>query len=199
MVDSARRFLLVHGQKNYKLIDCPPLPLPVQRPHPADHLRRCRQASHPDLAARFGNEFQAGLLDAKMTARHFGLARAACERHGRNPGTLVHSAATTVCCGATLAEAHRRAEIAKIDLDELSEIGIAATPAGLTEHLLAYREVGARPVLSSTARPEGPRADRADRGRGDAAPGLARPASSRPNSAARSSSLGLHEPARRCF
>lgn len=129
--------------KNYKLIDCPPLPQPVQRPHPPIICGGEGKRRTPDLAARFADEFQAALLDAKMTARHFALVREACERHGRDPGTLVYSAATTVCCGATLAEAHRRAELAKIDLDELSEIGIAATPAGLTEHLLAYREIGA--------------------------------------------------------
>jgi len=129
--------------EHYQLVDCPPLPRPFQNPHPplicgGGGLRRT-----PDFAARFADEFNIGLVDAATTKAGFDRVRAACERHGRDPGSIVYSAATTVCCGATTAEAHRRAEKARISLDELSEIGIAGTPAELTELLLTYKAVGA--------------------------------------------------------
>lgn len=133
-----------HHGKEYQLVDCPPLPAPTQRPHPPIICGGAGRRRLPDLAARFADEFNIGLVDAETTARHFDLVRRACEKRGRDPETLVYSAATTVCCGATTAEAHRRAETAKIDLAELSEIGIAATPAELTEHLLTYKAVGAQ-------------------------------------------------------
>jgi alkanesulfonate monooxygenase len=128
---------------HYQLVDCPPLPRPYQDPHPRIICGGGGRRRTPDFAARFADEFNIGLVDAAATLAAFDRVRAACESHGRDPDSIVYSAATTVCCGATMAEARQRAENGHHTVEELADIGIVGTPDELTELLLTYKEVGA--------------------------------------------------------
>jgi alkanesulfonate monooxygenase SsuD/methylene tetrahydromethanopterin reductase-like flavin-dependent oxidoreductase (luciferase family) len=69
--------------------------------------------------------------------------RAACEKGGRDPSTLVLSAAQVVCCGVDEAEVARRAKAIGREPSELRTNGAAGTPDEVIERLRAFGDIGA--------------------------------------------------------
>jgi len=127
----------------YPLTDSPALPKPVQRPHPPIVVGGHGPRRTPRLAARFADEFNVAFVGPEETGAAFGRTRDACVAAGRDPASLVYSAAHTVCCGRTDAEVARRAAAAGIDVAELGTGGLAGTPAQVVAKLGVFGALGA--------------------------------------------------------
>ena len=105
--------------RHYQLADSPALPKPVQQPGPPIVIGGSGKRRTPALAARFAAEYNANFTVPDDGAAQFARVRAACEEIGRDPATLVLSAAHTVCCGRDEAEFARRAAAIGRDPAEL--------------------------------------------------------------------------------
>jgi alkanesulfonate monooxygenase SsuD/methylene tetrahydromethanopterin reductase-like flavin-dependent oxidoreductase (luciferase family) len=97
----------------------------------------------PALAARFAAEFNLAFQPLDAFTAACDRVRAACEAIGRDPGSMVYSAAQTVCCGADEAEFLRRAAAIGRDPEEIRRVGAAGTADEVAERLRAYRDAGA--------------------------------------------------------
>ncbi|MBV9660852.1 MAG: LLM class flavin-dependent oxidoreductase [Acidimicrobiales bacterium] len=122
-------------------IDADPL-RPAQRPHPPVILGGLARSRNRELAARFADEFNVGFAPAAtMKARHDAVRRQ-CEIHGRDPSSLVYSAALVICCGENDRDIRRRAASVDRDVDELRQNGLAGTPAEVLDKLGTYADHG---------------------------------------------------------
>jgi len=128
---------------HYQLADSPALPKPVQQPHPPIIVGGGGTARTPRLAATFASEFNLAFCSVADTEAQFDRVRAACEKGGRDPSTLVLSAAQVVCCGADEAEVARRAKAIGREPSELRTNGAAGTPEQVIERLRAFGAIGA--------------------------------------------------------
>ena len=128
--------------KHYSLSDCPALPKPVQAPRPpiivGGHGRRIT----PRLAAAFADEFNVPFAPYETCRSQYSLVDEACEAIHRDPESIVRSAALVICCGRDEAEVARRASNIGRDVDELSEQGLAGTPAQVVDKILHFGELG---------------------------------------------------------
>jgi len=127
----------------YAVTDSPALPKPVQRPRPPLLVGGHGPRRTPRLAARFADEFNVAFAGPEETGAAFGRARDACAAAGRDPASLVYSAAQTVCCGRTGAEVARRAAAIGSEVAELEAGGLAGSPAQLVDKLGVYAGLGA--------------------------------------------------------
>jgi F420-dependent oxidoreductase-like protein len=120
----------------YQLAKSPALPKPVQDPLPVI-IGGGGPRRTPALAARFADEFNAPFRSVAQTAELYRRVARACEEAGRT-APLTLSAAQTIACGRTEAEARRRAEA----------IGMAPTLVGTTEQvaeqIAAFAALGAQ-------------------------------------------------------
>jgi alkanesulfonate monooxygenase len=108
---------------------------PRQQPHPPIILGGQGKARSARLAATYASEYNVGFAAAKQTHEVHDRVRAACERAGRDPGSLVYSAAQVLCCGENDREIARRAAAIGREVDELRKNGLAGTPAELLDKL----------------------------------------------------------------
>ena len=131
-----------HGD-HYQLEDCPALPKPVQRPGPPVLIGGHGPKHTPRLAATYGAEVNVPFGSEEDTATQFRRSKAVCESIGRDPGSLVCSAAQVVCCGRNEAELARRADAIGRSLDELRQNGLCGTPDEVIEKLGSFANLGA--------------------------------------------------------
>jgi F420-dependent oxidoreductase-like protein len=87
----------------------------------------------PALAARFADEFNCGLQEG--AAERLGNFRRICEETGRDLATVRLSTALPVSCGATEAEARRRADALGEAGARLLRLGVTGTPAAVLDHV----------------------------------------------------------------
>ena len=127
----------------YPLTDSPALPKPVQRPRPPIVVGGHGPRRTPRLAARFADEINVAFVGPEETGAAFGRARDASVAAGRDPASLVYSAAHTVCCGRTDAEVARRVAAAGIDVAELGSGGLVGSPAQVVDKLGVFGTLGA--------------------------------------------------------
>ncbi|MFN8157537.1 MAG: LLM class F420-dependent oxidoreductase [Candidatus Nanopelagicales bacterium] len=127
---------------HYALTGSPALPKPVQRPLPVivggGGPRRT-----PYLAARFGAEYNVPFRSLADTSEAWARGRAACDEAGRDPASLLLSAAQVLCCGRDEDEVVRRAAAIGREVDELRENGLAGTPDEVVAKARAFRDAGA--------------------------------------------------------
>jgi F420-dependent oxidoreductase-like protein len=128
---------------HYVLTDSPALPKPAQRPRPPVLVGGHGPRRTPQLAARFADEYNVAFVSQDETGAAFGRVQAACAAAGRDPATLVYSAAQVVCCGRTAAEVARRAAAIGREPAELAENGLAGTPAQVVDKLHQFAALGA--------------------------------------------------------
>ena len=130
--------------RHYAVESSPGLPKPVQRPHPPIILGGHGPRRTPDLTARFADEFNAPPFS---TVEQLGAmrdrVRAACDRVGRDPGTLKFSAAVAVCCGRDDGELERRAERIGMSAGDARERVAGGRPEEVAEKLAAWQKAGA--------------------------------------------------------
>jgi alkanesulfonate monooxygenase SsuD/methylene tetrahydromethanopterin reductase-like flavin-dependent oxidoreductase (luciferase family) len=72
--------------------------------------------------------------------------RAACTEIGRDPSTMIFSAALVVCCGSDDAEVVRRAAAIGREPDELRTNGAAGTPREVATTLRRWMDAGAQRI-----------------------------------------------------
>jgi F420-dependent oxidoreductase-like protein len=132
--------------RHYQLSDSPALPKPVQSPHPPVIVGGAGPKRTPDLAAKYADEFNLPFFPPGDAAKQYGLVREACERAGRDPGELIYSAATTICCGTTDAELERRAKKTGQSLENLRQYATAGTPNEVVDRLGQFIEAGAEVI-----------------------------------------------------
>jgi len=143
-----KRFSYAGGY--YQLNDSPALPKPVQQPHPPVIIGGAGRYRTPALAARYAAEFNLPFQAHDAFARACDRVRAACETIGRDPATMVFSAAQVLCCGRDEAEYRRRAEAIGHDPDQLRGAGVGGTPAEVAEVLRTYADAGATRMYLQT-------------------------------------------------
>jgi len=127
----------------YPLTDSPALPKPVQRPRPPILVGGQGPHRTPRLAARFADEYNTAFVSPEETGAAYGRVRDACAAAGRDPASLVYSAAQTVCCGRTGAEVARRAAAIGEQVAELEAGGLAGSPAQIVDKLGRFGALGA--------------------------------------------------------
>jgi F420-dependent oxidoreductase-like protein len=128
---------------HYRLTDSPALPKPVQQPHPPVISGGTGARRTPALAARFAAEYNVPFLALDVTAAAFDRTRRACELAGRDPSTLVFSAAQTLAVGGDEEEVRRRAAAAGGDGAALRTGGLGGTVAEVIDKIGAFGELGA--------------------------------------------------------
>lgn len=128
--------------KHYTLTDSPALPKPVQHPRPPIIIGGQGRRRTPAIAARFADEFNRAFDSLDNTSAQFDRVRAACADAGRDPGSLVYSAAQVVCCGRTEADVRRRADAIGRDVAELRAHGLAGSPGEVTDGIGRFAEIG---------------------------------------------------------
>ena len=116
---------------------------PHQRPHPPIVLGGQAGPRSARLAATYADEYNSAFVPAETMREIHDRIRKACEDAGRNPSTLVYSAAQVVCCGQDEDEIARRAKAIGREVAELRENGLAGTPAEVLDKLGRFAEHGA--------------------------------------------------------
>lgn len=129
--------------RHHQLVDSPALPKPAQAPRPPIIIGGGGAKRTPRLAATYADEYNLPFSSVADTDAAFARVRAACEAQGRDPGSIVLSAAQVVCVGTDDAEVARRAAAIGRQPEELRTNGAAGTPAEAVERLLAFAELGA--------------------------------------------------------
>lgn len=129
----------------YRLVDCPALPAPVQRPHPPVIVGGMGTRRTPQLAARFADEFNVAFRDVASVRRQFDRVRSACRERGRDD--IVLSVAQTVAVGRTDSEVRRRLAAIGSTREELAAgRGVSGTPGEVVEQLAGFVAAGASRV-----------------------------------------------------
>lgn len=132
--------------KYYSVVDSPALPKPVQLGGPPLIVGGRGKMRAPSLAAQFAVEYNVPFAPARQAARLFGRARMECERHDRDPRSLVLSVALTVCCWTNEVEMrHRLRAVGQHDAT-MRDIGLFGTPDQVVERILNYSAVGAERI-----------------------------------------------------
>jgi F420-dependent oxidoreductase-like protein len=127
---------------HYQVADSPGLPKPVQRPRPPVIIGGHGPRRTPALAAKYADEFNIAFSKPGEVAAQFGRVREACAAAGRDPGSLVYSAAHVVCCGKDEATLSRRAAAIGRDLADLRADGVAGSPAEVVDKIGAFAKAG---------------------------------------------------------
>ena len=130
----------------YQVTDSPGLPKPAQRPRPPIIIGGGGKRRTPALAAKYADEFNAAFASSSDSAAAFGRVREACTAAGRDPSSMVFSAAQTVCCGKDSAELSRRAAAIGRDVSDLREHGVTGSPAEVVDKIGRFAEAGASTV-----------------------------------------------------
>jgi F420-dependent oxidoreductase-like protein len=134
-----------HEGRWWPVSDSPALPKPAQSPPPVI-IGGFGPKRTPALVARFASEFNVPFADVDTTAGLQGGIDAACEAVGRDPSTVLRTAAQVVCCGADEPDIARRAASIGREVDELRTNGMAGTPEELVAKLERFAEAGMRRI-----------------------------------------------------
>lgn len=128
---------------HYRLVDSPALPKPVQRGGIPIIVGGTGRRRTPELAARFASEYNVPFSSESDFEAACRRVRQACQAIGRDPDSLVYSAALVVCIGEDEATFARRAAAIGREPDELRTNGIAGTPDEARARLQAWQDQGA--------------------------------------------------------
>jgi alkanesulfonate monooxygenase SsuD/methylene tetrahydromethanopterin reductase-like flavin-dependent oxidoreductase (luciferase family) len=98
----------------------------------------------------FANEFNVPFHPLENTKEQFDRVRVACEAIGRDPGTMVFSAALTVCCGEDEAALKRRAAAIGRSVEHVRQWDAGGLPAEVVDRLAQYRDAGVERIYLQT-------------------------------------------------
>jgi F420-dependent oxidoreductase-like protein len=130
----------------YTVTGSPGLPKPAQQPRPPVLVGGGGAKRTPALAAAYADEFNVPFASLDDTAAAFGRVRDACAAAGRAEGSMIYSAAQTVCCGRTPEELRRRAESIGWDLDKMRGSGLTGSPAQIADRIGEFAGIGAQRI-----------------------------------------------------
>jgi F420-dependent oxidoreductase-like protein len=128
--------------EHYTLTDSPALPKPAQDRVPVV-IGGTGPKRTPRLAATYADEYNVPFRTLDDVAASFDRVRAACDQAGRDPATLVLSAAQTLAAGATEDEVRRRAEAVGESPEDLRTGGLGGTVDEVVDKLGRLGELGA--------------------------------------------------------
>ncbi|HEV7209187.1 MAG TPA: LLM class F420-dependent oxidoreductase [Mycobacteriales bacterium] len=128
-----------YAGEHYQLVDSPALPKPAQPSLPVI-IGGAGPRRTPDLAARFGHEYNLAFRSVADTEQAFARVRAACAPAGRR---LIYSAAQVLCCGRDDSEVARRAAAIGRDPEELRANGVAGRVEECIARLREFARLGA--------------------------------------------------------
>ncbi|MEF2976945.1 LLM class F420-dependent oxidoreductase [Subtercola sp. YIM 133946] len=126
---------------HYEITDSPALPKPVQSPLPVI-VGGNGPSRTPRLAARFAHEYNQAFPEFDAIAPQFARVREACESIGRDPASLVYSAALVVATGADEAAVVRRAGAIGRDAAELRAVGLGGTASEVIDRIGWLKQQG---------------------------------------------------------
>ncbi len=129
--------------RHYRLQDSPALPRPAQAPGPPIIVGGGGAVRTPRLAASYANEFNMPFSSVADTGGQYDRVKAACEAAGRDPASMVFSAAQVVCCGRNEPEIAKRAAAIGRAADELRQNGLCGTPDEVVTKLATFAAAGA--------------------------------------------------------
>jgi F420-dependent oxidoreductase-like protein len=132
-----------HEGTHYTLTDSPALPKPVQSPRPPVIVGGWGGKRTPRLAARYADEFNVPFPPLRDFPAALEKVAAACEAAGRDPATMLFSAALTTCVGSDEAEFQRRAKATGQTPENLRESGLGGTVSEVVDKLGGFVEAGA--------------------------------------------------------
>ncbi|ROT32045.1 LLM class F420-dependent oxidoreductase [Micromonospora sp. HM5-17] len=138
-----------HQGAYYQLSDAPALPKPVQVPGPPIIVGGRGPKRTPELAARYGDEFNLPFRTVKETAEAYERVAEACERVGRAEAgrkPLVLSAGIVVAIGRNDAEVRRRLAPLHEESALPPEDPVAGSPDQLVQRIGEFAEIGATRV-----------------------------------------------------
>jgi alkanesulfonate monooxygenase len=128
--------------RHYQVKDSPALPKPVQKPGPPVIIGGGGRRRTPQLAVRYGAEFNRAFRPLEETSEQFERVRQVSREAGRDPASIVFSAAQVVCCGPDEATIARRAASIGREVAELRENGLCGTPGEVIAKLATYGAIG---------------------------------------------------------
>jgi F420-dependent oxidoreductase-like protein len=131
---------------HYSLADSPALPKPVQAGGVPIMIGGSGPKRTPSLAARYGAEFNLPFGDLATFTTQRDRVATACEAVGRDPSTIIYSAALVAAVGKDGAEFERRAGAIGRDPDEIRASGVAGTVAEAVETLERWQDAGAERI-----------------------------------------------------
>jgi F420-dependent oxidoreductase-like protein len=131
--------------EHYALTDSPALPKPAQDRVPVI-IGGTGPRRTPRLAATYATEYNVPFRTLDVVAASFDRVRAACAGAGRDPATLVLSAAQTLVVGATEDEVRRRADAVGQSAGDLRREGLGGTVDEVVDKLGRLGELGATRV-----------------------------------------------------
>ena len=136
-----------HAGKRQSVEGSPGLPKPVQRDERSGGVPIVMGGwgakRTPRLAAQYAAEYNLPFSPAANAADQFAIARAACERAGRDPATLTLSAAVVACVGEDEAAFERRAKAIGQDPQQLRKNQLGGTPNEVADRAAQYGKAGA--------------------------------------------------------
>jgi F420-dependent oxidoreductase-like protein len=132
-----------HAGRHYTVSGSPGLPKPSQeRGIPIIIGGRGTQRT-PRLAARYAAEFNTPFMSIGEFAQQRDRVRSACDGIGRDPDSMIFSAALVACVGAIEPDVARRAAAIGRDPEELRSNGVAGTVDEATTTLSGWMAAGA--------------------------------------------------------
>jgi F420-dependent oxidoreductase-like protein len=131
-----------HDGSHYPVSGSPGLVRPVQEGGVPIIIGGSGRRRTPALAARYAAEFNVPFAPVDEVARLIEQVDRVCEENGRDPASLVHSAALTVAVGRDEETVRRRARAAGHDAGSLRRSGLAGTPDEVQERAGRLAEVG---------------------------------------------------------
>lgn len=129
--------------KLWQVQNSPALPKPVQAGGPPLIVGGHGKHRTPRLAARFAQEFNLPFSPLETFISQRDAVSSACETEGRDPDSMIYSAALVLCCGTDEAEVTRRAAAIGREPAELRVNGAAGTPDEVAEMCRRWRDAGA--------------------------------------------------------
>jgi F420-dependent oxidoreductase-like protein len=118
----------------------------VQQPHPPIIVGGRGRVRTPELAARYADEFNIGMVKPETATKHFGLVREKCEELKRSSNDLTYSVALVICCGTSTQETLARANRMERGIAELRATALTGTPAEVVDKIGRYSEGGAERI-----------------------------------------------------
>jgi F420-dependent oxidoreductase-like protein len=131
--------------KHFSVMDSPGLPKPVQQPLPII-VGGVGPSRTPRLAATYAAEFNLPFSPVEVFIEQSERVRQACTAIGRDPSSMIFSAAQVVCCGRDEAEVQRRADAIGRKPKELRRNGVAGTVDEVIATLKRWDEAGVHRV-----------------------------------------------------
>ncbi len=130
----------------WPIVDSPALPKPVQEGGVPIIIGGHGKTRTPRLAAQYAAEFNLPFSSLDEFVAQKERVGAACTEFGRDPASMVWSAALVVCAGTDEAEVARRATALGREPAELRENGVAGTPDECAATLQRWAAAGAQRI-----------------------------------------------------